>query len=31
MKKTNPKKLEEFIKVDQAGEQGAIKFMKVNY
>ena len=25
MKKTNPKKLEEFIRVDHAGERGAIK------
>ena len=25
MKKTNPKKIEEFIRVDHAGERGAIK------
>ena len=25
MKKTNPKKLEEFIRIDHAGERGAIK------
>ena len=25
MKKTNPEKLEEFIRVDHAGERGAIK------
>ena len=31
MKKTNKKKLEEFIRVDHAGERGAIKYMKGNF
>ena len=31
MNKTNKKTLEEIIRVDHAGERGAIKFTKVNY
>ena len=31
MKKTNKIKVEEFIRVDHAGERGAIKYMKDNY
>ena len=31
MKKTDQKILEEIIRVDHAGERGAIKIMKVNY
>ena len=31
MKKTNKKKIEEFIRVDHAGERGAIKIYEGNF